>query len=233
MSKGQILIIEDEDLLRGMILEVLESGGYETAEAADETTAMRLVRELVPDLVVLDLNLPAVMRGHEICRAIRADPATKHIAVLVLTGNKGDEYETALFDAGADDYIRKSDFKPQLFLRRVAAVLRRATQTGDATLQAGPLTIFPARREVMVDGRELSLTPTEFDILYKLASNPERAISRRELLDRGGEGEDPAVDRTVDVHILAIRRKLKDASELVATVWGVGYRLGALDARPR
>ena len=226
MSKGKILVVEDEDLLRGMILEVLQSSDYETTEAADEANAMRLVQELIPDLVVLDLNLPAVMRGLDICRAIRADPATKHIAVLVLTGNKGDQYETALFDAGADEYIRKSDFKPQLFLRRVAAVLRRATQTGDAALQAGPLTIYPARREILVDGHELTLTPTEFDILYKLAANPERAVSRRELLDRGVDGEDPAVDRTVDVHILTIRRKLKAASWLVSTVWGVGYRLG-------
>ena len=227
MAQGRILVIEDEDLLRGMILEVLATDGYETAEASDERTAMRLVKELTPDLVVLDLNLPAHMKGLEICRQIREDTATNHIAVLVLTGNKGDEYEAAMFDAGADEYIRKADFKPQLFLRRVAAVLRRATQTGNAANQSGPLTIFPARREALVDGTALSLTPTEFDILCKLASNPERAISRKELLDRGGEGEDPAVDRTVDVHILAIRRKLKAFSWLVSTVWGVGYRLGA------
>lgn len=227
MAQGRILVIEDEDLLRGMILEVLDADGYETADAADERTAMRLVRELTPDMVVLDLNLPAHMKGLEICRAIREDPGTSHVAVLVLTGNKGDEYETTMFDAGADEYIRKADFKPQLFLRRVAAVLRRARQTGNAALQAGPLTIYPARREALVDGAALSLTPTEFDILCKLASNPERAISRKELLDRGGEGDDPAVDRTVDVHILAIRRKLKEFSWLVSTVWGVGYRLGA------
>jgi DNA-binding response OmpR family regulator len=227
MAQGRILVIEDEDLLRGMILEVLATDGYETADAPDERTGLRLVKELSPDLVVLDLNLPAHMKGLDICRQIRQDPATSHVAVLVLTGNKGDEYETALFDAGADEYIRKADFKPQLFLRRVAAVLRRATQTGNAAIQAGPLTIYPARREAIVDGTPLSLTPTEFDILGKLASNPERAISRKELLDRGAEGEDPAVDRTVDVHILAIRRKLKSFSWLVSTVWGVGYRLGA------
>jgi two-component system phosphate regulon response regulator PhoB len=226
MSKGKILVIEDEDLLRDMILEVLRGGGYETAGAADARGGLRLVRELSPDLVVLDLNLPERMKGLEICRAIRADPATASVAVLVLTGNKGDEYETALFDAGADEYIRKNDFKPQLFLRRVAAVLRRATQTSSSALQAGPLTVFPGRREARVDGRPLSLTPTEFDIICKLASNPERAISRRELLDRGTEGEDATVDRTVDVHILAIRRKLGDLAWLVSTVWGVGYRLG-------
>ena len=227
MAKGRILVIEDEDLLRGMILEVLATDGYETAEASDERTGLRMVSELSPDLVVLDLNLPAHMKGLEICRQIRQDPGTSHVAVLVLTGNKGDEYEAALFDAGADEYIRKADFKPQLFLRRVAAVLRRATQTGNTAITSGPLTIYPARREALVEGTALSLTPTEFDILCKLASSPERAISRRELLDRGAEGEDPAVDRTVDVHILAIRRKLKDFSWLVSTVWGVGYRLGA------
>lgn len=226
MSNGKILVIEDEDLLRDMILEVLGGGGYETAGASDAPEGLRLVQELSPDLVVLDLNLPERMKGLEICRAIRADPATSHVAVLVLTGNKGDEYETAMFDAGADEYIRKNDFKPQLFLRRVAAVLRRAHQTGSSALQAGPLTIYPGRRETRVEGRPLSLTPTEFDILFKLASNPERAISRRELLDRGTDGDDATVDRTVDVHILAIRRKLGTMSWLVSTVWGVGYRLG-------
>ncbi len=227
MSKGKILVIEDEDLLRDMILEVLRGAGYETAGASDPVTGLRDVREKSPDLVVLDLNLPERMKGLEICREIRADPAISHIAVLVLTGNKGDEYETAMFDAGADEYIRKNDFKPQLFLRRVSAVLRRATQTSSSALQSGPLTVFPARREARIDGKPISLTPTEFDILYKLASNPERAISRRELLDRGTEGDDATVDRTVDVHILAIRRKLGGHSWLVSTVWGVGYRLGA------
>ncbi len=226
MAKGRILVIEDEDLLRDMILEVLGADGYETAGAGDPHEGLRLVRELTPDLVVLDLNLPAHMKGLEICREIRADAATSHIAVLVLTGNKGDEYETAMFDAGADEYIRKTDFKPQLFLRRVSAVLRRATQTSSAALQQGPLTVYPARREALVDGEAIAFTPTEFDILFKLASNPERAISRRELLDRGGEGDDAAVDRTVDVHILAIRRKLGEFAWLVSTVWGVGYRLG-------
>jgi two-component system phosphate regulon response regulator PhoB len=227
MSKGKILVIEDEDLLRDMILEVLHGGGYETAGASDPLTGLRSVSELSPDLVVLDLNLPERMKGLEICRAIRADPATAHVAVLVLTGNKGDEYETTMFDAGADEYIRKNDFKPQLFLRRVSAVLRRASQTSSNALQSGPLTVFPARREVRIDGKVVSLTPTEFDILYQLASNPERAISRRELLDRGTDGDDATVDRTVDVHILSIRRKLGSHAWLVSTVWGVGYRLGS------
>ena len=225
MAKGRILVIEDEDLLRDMILEVLATDGYETAGASDGHEGLRMVQDSIPDMVVLDLNLPAHMKGLDICQAIRNDPATSHVAVLVLTGNKGDEYEAVMFDAGADEYIRKQDFKPQLFLRRVTAVLRRATQTGNAAITAGPLTIYPARREALIDGEALSFTPTEFDILYKLAGSPERAISRRELLDRG-DGDDAAVDRTVDVHILAIRRKLREHSWLVSTVWGVGYRLG-------
>jgi DNA-binding response OmpR family regulator len=106
-------------------------------------------------------------------------------------------------------------------------VLRRASQTSSSALQSGPLTVFPARREAKVEGKPISLTPTEFDIVYKLASNPERAISRRELLDRGSEGDDATVDRTVDVHILSIRRKFGSHAWLISTVWGVGYRLGA------
>lgn len=227
MSKGSVLVIEDEALVRDMILEVLRGDGYEVVGAADGMTGFRRVQEAPPDLVVLDLNLPEKMRGLDICRQIRSDPAVSGTAVLVLTGNKEEQFEAALFDAGADEYIRKNDFKPHLFLRRVAAVLRRASASTSNVIQNGPLTIHPARREVMLETEPINLTPTEFDILYKLASNPDRAHSRRELLDRGAEGEDATVDRTVDVHILSIRRKLQKYSWLISTVWGVGYRLGS------
>lgn len=220
---GNILVIEDEDLVRNMIIDVLETSGYAVRGAKEGREGLRMLREQPPDLVVLDLNLP-VMKGLDICREIRGDATVRHVGILVLTGNRGDDYETALFDAGADEYIRKGDFKPPLFLRRIAAVLRRAVSTGEETLTHGPLTLYPQRREAELEGRHLPLTPTEFDIVYKLVSEPTRAHSRKELLDRGGD--EGSVDRTVDVHVLAIRRKLEPHGWLISTIWGVGYRLG-------
>jgi len=223
MSASRILVIEDEDLVRDMIVQVLESHGFAAQGAKEGREGLRLLRASPPDLVVLDLNLP-VVHGLEVCREIRRDPDIRHVGILILTGNKGDESEAMLFDAGADDYIRKSDFKPALFLRRLGAVMRRAVKTGDGALHHGPLTLYPERREALVAGKPVGFTPTEFDILYKLASSRGKALSRRELLDRGED--EPAVDRTVDVHVLSIRRKLGEHDWLVSTVWGVGYRLG-------
>ncbi len=221
---GRILVVEDEDLVRNMITDVLRAAGYEVRGAKEGREGLRELKASPPDLVVLDLNLPG-MNGLAVCREIRADEQARHVGILVLTGNRGDEVETALFDAGADEYIRKGDFKPALFLRRVGAVLRRAVRTGEERLSEGPLALYPKRREAELDGRPLDLTPTEFDILYKLVTQRDRAVSRRELLDRGDD--ESGLDRTVDVHVMGIRRKLEPHGWLVATVRGVGYRLGS------
>jgi two-component system phosphate regulon response regulator PhoB len=223
MGEARILVIEDEDLVRDMIVDVLEGSSYEVRAAKEGRQGLKLLREEPPDLVVLDLNLP-VVHGLEVCREIRKDPGVRHVGVLILTGNRGDESEAMLFDAGADDYIRKGDFKPALFLRRVSAVLRRAVKTSDGALHHGPLTLHPARREALLDGKPVNLTPTEYDILSKLVSSEGAALSRRDLLDRGEDGG--TVDRTVDVHVLSIRRKLGEHEWLVETVYKTGYRLG-------
>ena len=166
------------------------------------------------------------MKGLEVCRELRADPRTHKIPILVVTGNNEEAYEAALFDAGADDYIRKNNFRPEIFLRRVAAVLRRARRVDGVAIQRGPLWLHPLRREALLGGEPLHLTPTEFDLLKKLVSQPDRALSRTELLDRGDDS-DASIHRTVDVHVLSIRRKLGDHAWLVSTVFGVGYRVGS------
>jgi len=227
MAGERVLVVEDEPGVLEMTLEVVRSSpeGYEARGAGDVATALKEVESWKPDLVLLDLNLGRRFDGLEICRAIRGGPATADVAVVVLTGESMDTAESMLLDAGADDYIRKPHFTPQLLSSRVRAVLRRTRKSTAGTLRRGPLILNPGRREASLEGQPLALTPTEFDILHNLAVNSDRALERHELLDRGDIPS--AVDRTVDVHILAIRRKLGRHDWLVETVFGVGYRIGA------
>ncbi|MHC5011950.1 MAG: response regulator [Planctomycetota bacterium] len=223
----RIVVIEDEKQVRDLLLVVLGDAGFQAAGAENGHDGLAIVREQPTDLVLLDFQLPGGVSGLEVCRRLRGDAATAKIPIIVLTGQVDDNVELSFLEAGADDYIRKNNFKAAVLIGRINAVLRRTRQTDTDVVQTEHLTIHPARREVLADGQVLNLTPTEFDILYKLATNTDRALSRRELLDRGGgEGEGEGVDRTVDVHVLSIRRKLGKYAWLVSTVWGVGYRLG-------
>ena len=226
MNDGsKILVIEDEQQVRDFLREVLLHEGMEARTASDGESGIQSVREWDPDLVLLDHEFPEGPTGLEVCRRLRQDPATAHVPIIVLTAEASDEIEVAFLEAGADDYIRKRQVKSKVLVRRLQAVLRRTRPSGPEVVQTEHLTMHPGRREALVDGHLLNLTPTEFDILYQLASNPDRALKRRELLDRGDKDAE-GVDRTVDVHILSIRRKLGSKAWLVSTVWGVGYRLG-------
>ena len=221
----KIAVIEDEQQVRDLLLVVLQDASMDPYGADNGTAGLALVKERQPDLVLLDYSLTGEMSGLDVCRKLRAQPETANLPVIVLTGKVSDTLEEEFFEAGADDYIRKPQFKANLLISRINAVLRRTRQAGTDVVRTEHLTIHPGRREVLVDGEPINLTPTEFDILFKLAQNQDRALSRRELLDRGGmDGE--GVDRTVDVHVLSIRRKLGKYAWLVSTVWGVGYRLG-------
>lgn len=224
MAKACIVIIEDEPQVREMVSEVLSSYGYEAHGAPDGYAGLRLLKQVEADCVLLDVGLPGGLNGMAVCRQIRDDADLGDaIGIIALTGQVGDHVEEEMFDAGADDYIRKPNFKPKLLIKRLEAVLRRIRPVTEEAIRLEHLTLDPDRRESLVGGNPLSLTPTEFHILYLLASNPDRAIPRRELLDRGGGA---AVDRTVDVHVNSIRKKLGRYDWLVETVWGVGYRLG-------
>ena len=223
MAEARICIIEDMDQVREMVSEVLELAGFEVHGAADGLSGVKLVKRTDPDLVVLDIGLPGGVPGTSVCQQLRAEPKTSRVGIVALTGNVDDESERAMFAAGADDYIKKQNFKPDILVSRVRAVLRRLHPAPAESMQVGALSIDPARRIALLDGTPLSLTPTEFDILLRLVSNPDRALSRNELLDRGTP---TSVDRTVNVHVMAIRRKLGEHAWIVKTVYGHGYRLG-------
>ena len=219
----RIVVVEDEDLVRSMVVDVLAEAGHEVVACSDAQGGLEAARGAPTDLCVLDLNLPDPMKGLEVCRRLRADPRTCSVPVLVLTGNKADAVEAAMFDAGADDYVRKNDFRPRVFLRRVDAILRRARAVGGAAIEHGPLWIDPGRREARLEGRPMELSPTEFDVLYRLVAWPDRTHSREDLLD-----SQEARPRTVDVRIMCLRRKLGPHAGLIQTVVGFGYRLGVV-----
>jgi two-component system phosphate regulon response regulator PhoB len=221
----KIAVIEDEEQVRNLLSVVLNDADMVPLGASDGVEGLELVRKELPDLVLLDYTLPDGPSGLDIARELRKGADTMNIPIIVLTARLDDQLEEQFFEAGADDYIRKPNFKANLLIKRINAVLRRTRQASADVVQTEHLVIHPGRREVLVEGEPINLTPTEFDILYNLAQNKDRALTRRELLDRGGE-DGEGVDRTVDVHVLSIRRKLGKYAWLVSTVWGVGYRLG-------
>ena len=226
MALKKIAVIEDE----ADILEVIEYNlareGYKVITATDGKDGLRKIIDEAPDLVLLDLMLPGV-DGIDLCRRIKADPLTRRIPVIMVTA-KGEESDVVLgLGVGADDYIPKP-FSPKELIARVKAVLRRGPlhediNTGDRITTDG-VTIDARRYEVRVDNQPANFTATEFRLLHFLASHPGRAFTRDQLLSRViGEGAQ-VLDRNIDVHIRAVRRKLGTHRDLIETIRGVGYR---------
>ena len=225
MTQPRILVVDDEPDLLELVSFNLRKHGYDTRCVTSGEAAIEAVQQDPPDAIVLDLMLPGV-DGLEVCRQIKGDSATRHVPILMLTA-KGEERDVvAGLEQGADDYIAKP-FSPRVLIARVKAVLRRKTAgPADATtvLKSGPLVIHPGRHEVTVADEKVNLTFTEFGILHFLARRPGWVFTRGKIVD-GVQGQDVAVtDRSVDVHIVALRKKLGEAGELIETVRGVGYR---------
>ena len=220
----KILIIEDEIDIRELLTYNLELEGFDVVGAANGEEAYRALRSEPIQLVVLDLMLPDIS-GLEICRYIRRDSALSRLPVIMLTA-KGEEVDRIVgFELGADDYVTKP-FNIREMILRVKAVLARSKMTPVAgkALKRGALTIDPEQYEATVDGRQLSLTATEFRLLHHLAAHPGHAQNRDELLDVIW-GEDKFVTpRTVDTYIRRLREKLGPAGEMIQTLRGVGYR---------
>ena len=225
---ARILVVEDEAIIIEVVRDSLAGTEHEVSDALDGTRAIELVEAWAPELIVLDLNLGGDVNGLDVCQYVRSHEHTRDILIVVLTGETGDALELTLFDAGADDFVRKQRFRAGLFRRRIEAVLRRAAlEPHEEKLGLGPLVLDPARREAMLGTTSLRLTPTEFDIVHTLVTNQERIVSRQELLDRGSGIADPATSRAVDMHIKQIRKKLGPHAGMIGTVYGQGYRLEA------
>jgi DNA-binding response OmpR family regulator len=218
-----ILVIDDDASLRALLEEYLQGRGFAVAGASDGPTGLARLRAGGVDLVVLDVMLPG-MDGFEVCRAIRAD---SRIPVIMLTARGEDTDRIVGLELGADDYLPKP-FNPRELVARVRAVLRRGQPASDddVALQAAGIRLDPARREVTADGAPVDLTTTEFEILRTLLASAGRVVPRERLMELARGPEWAAFERSVDVHVSHLRRKLGDdprAPRLIKTVRSVGY----------
>ncbi len=225
MAKDTILIVEDEEDIQELVRYTLEREGHIVVAAETGEKGLAAVRGARPALILLDLMLPG-LDGREVCRRLKQDEATRSIPVIMLTA-RGEEADiVAGLELGADDYITKP-FSTKVLAARVGAVLRRAARTVPAAqdvIEIDDLVIHPGRHEVTVAGNKVELSSTEFGILQFLARRPGWVFTRRQIV-RGVHGEDhPVLDRSIDVQIASLRRKLAERGDLVETVRGVGYR---------
>ena len=223
---SRVLIVEDEPDIRELVVHHLKREGYQVSAASSGEEALRQVHAAPPDLVILDLMMPA-MDGLEVCRRLRQDPATTSLPIVMLTA-KGEEVDRVLgLEIGADDYVVKP-FSPKELLARVRAVLRRIRPAPDATaLRLGGLVVDLGTHTASVGGLTLALTPKEFDLLRALVEARGRVLSREYLLDRvwGYSRASEIESRTVDVHVRRLRVKLGSEGRRILTVKIVGYRL--------
>ncbi len=227
MGQPRILIIEDERGLTQTLTWYFNREGYETTVAADGTEGLRKAQSLIPDAILLDVMLPG-LNGLEVCRELRAGERTKDIPIIMLTarGEESDQIEG--FAKGADDYVTKP-FSNKVLLQRVKALLRRAEgagEAGDVTEHLG-VKIDRVRHRAMFGNKALDLTPTEFRLLECMVRQPGRAFSRHQLMDASIPDGSIVLERTIDVHVKTLRKKLTTAGgsgELIETVRGVGYR---------
>ena len=219
-----MLVVDDESVVREVVVKYLRREGYRTLEAGDGDSAVALVEHEHPDLVVLDLMLPGT-DGLAVCRWIRE---RSELPVIMLTARAEEADRIVGLELGADDYVTKP-FSPRELAARVKTVLRRARapQLRDSRLCFGALELDAATREVTKNGEPLRLTAKEFDLLFFLAGNPRQVFSRDQLMDRVW-GYEAAVDTgTVTVHVRRLRAKIEDDPSVprwLQTVWGVGYR---------
>ena len=230
-TRGLILVVEDEADLQELLRYNLEREGFAVTAALTGEKALALAQSEKPDLVLLDLMLPGV-DGLTVCRQLRADPNTSSMPVIMLTA-KGEEADVVIgLELGADDYVTKP-FSPRLLLARIRAVLRRNQQAPDTrsadqkVIRHGPLVIDPDKHEVTLNGETLELTAGEFRVLRLLVGRPDRVFTRQQIIEAVHGPKVVVTDRSVDVQVVSLRRKLGEIREQLKTVRGVGYRFSA------
>ncbi|MGD2108441.1 MAG: response regulator transcription factor [Phycisphaerae bacterium] len=220
-----ILVVEDERDLVELLSYNLEREGYRCRCVFDGELALAEARRYPPDMVILDRMLPR-LSGDDVMAKLRSDPKTAAVPILMLTAKAEEDDELVGFALGADDYVTKP-FSMKLLLARVRALLRRpaAARSASAVMTTGKVTLDRSRHELTVEGTRVPLTATEFGILWQIMAARGRVLSREQLIDAVLGAGAVVTDRTIDVHVAALRRKLGPASSLIQTVRGVGYAL--------
>jgi len=227
VPETRILIIDDEERIRDMLMEYVSPEGYTVDEASDGVEALALFKHNKYSLVVLDVMMPK-MDGWSVCKEIRK---TSNVPVIMLTA-RGEEYDKLFgFELGVDDYIVKP-FSPKELLARMKAIIRRNISPYSESLQENKasfegLAIEFDSRNVYVDGKIIDLTPKEYELLNFFVKNPNRVFSREQLLEKVWDYDFTGNDRTVDTHVKMLRESLKHYRKFIVTVWGTGYKFEA------
>ena len=224
MAGKKVLVVDDDEKTVELVKLYLNRDGYRVITAYEGEEALRIAREAHPDLIVLDLMLPGI-NGLEICRTLRQE---SDIPIIMLTAMTTDEDRLRGLDLGADDYVTKP-FSPRELAARVRAVLRRIPgERGPDKITYGDLTLDFLKHEASVSDRWLKLTPVEFKILGAMAKEPGRVFSRAQIIEKALGYDFDGFDRTIDVHILKLRRKLEPDPRhprYIQTIYGAGYKL--------
>ena len=225
MIKKHIVIIEDEVDIQELIKYTLAKEGYKVTGFISGEDGLNSAKQLKPDLILLDLMLPGI-DGLEICRQLKKDSTTEQIPIIMVTAKTEESDIVSGLEIGADDYITKP-FSPQVLAARIRSLFRRLKAkeiTNKSIIELENITINPGKYEVLVNNKALTLTLTEFQILHHLAKKPGWVFTRDQLID-SIRGEDTIItDRSIDVQIVGLRKKLGNSGKLIETVRGIGYR---------
>ncbi len=225
MAKERILIVDDEEDILELIAYNLTRDGYATETAKTGESAIGMARDGKPDLVLLDLMLPGI-DGLDVCRILKGDPSTAGIPVIMITAKGEDADIVTGLELGADDYVTKP-FSPRILLARIRAVLRRSSrgkEQEESFIRTENIIINLTSREVTVDGEPVDLTASEFNILAYITKRPGWVFTRNQIIS-AVRGEDyPVTERSIDVQIVGLRKKLGEAGKHIHTVRGIGYR---------
>jgi len=224
-KKERILVVDDEEDILELVRYNLAGEGFEVICADTGEQALKVAGSEQPDLIVLDLMLPGI-NGIEVAKALKSDDRTSDIPIIMLTA-KGEEADVVLgLETGADDYVTKP-FSPQILNARAKAVIRRTVADAidaSSVIRIQDLTIDPGRRKTMIKGKEIELSYTEFQILLFLSRRPGWVFTRSQIVDAVRGDNYPVTDRSVDVQIVGLRKKLGSCGSYIQTVRGVGYR---------
>ena len=224
MASKRILVVEDDPSIQRVIVLALKSGGYtDVTETADGDAALEAAFRTRMDLVLLDLMLPG-LDGISVCRRLRTNPETAEVAIVMLTARGAECDIVSGLDAGADDYITKP-FSKEVLLARIRAALRKDERRSEERLTLDGLLLDDGTHQVTLDGTEMKLTLTEYRILELLLRHPGRVFDRALIIDRISGGEKTVTERTIDVQMFGLRRKLGLWARHLETIRGVGYRL--------
>jgi len=230
MTKLTILVVEDEDAIRAMLLMVLEQAGFTTVVAADAEEAQKILHDNLPDLILLDWMLPGIS-GAEWARRLKKEQAYRELPIILLTARGEEEDKVKGLEIGADDYITKP-FSPKELVARIRAVLRRSGKIqGLAQIVLGELVLDTEQHRLSIGDRQLDVSPTEFRLMQFFMTHPDKVYNRAQLLDQVWGRSVYIEERTVDVHIRRLRKILGEygKEDLVQTVRGFGYRFSLVE----